>query len=64
MGAGVEKNDLGAGGHVFRQVFGGGGVCVWVCGGEGSAVFHWYSFSLKVIASGGFAPRPLNIPAL
>ena len=34
------------GGHVFRQV----------CGGGGSDVFHWSFFSLKVIASGGLCP--------
>ena len=34
------------GGHVFRQVLGGGG----------SDVFHWPFFSLKVIASGGLRP--------
>ena len=48
------------GGHVFRQVLLGGG---------GSDVFHWSSFSLKVIASGGgggdgLRPQTPCIPAL
>ena len=37
----------GQGGHVFRQVLGGGG----------SDVFHWSFFSLKVLASGGLRPQ-------
>ena len=36
---------MGRGGHVFRQVLGGG-----------SDVFHWSFFSLKVIAPGRAQP--------
>ena len=51
-GGGVEnKNPLGqGGGHIFHQVFGGGG----------SDVFHCFLLSLKVKASGG--PSPPDTP--